>query len=323
MISPPTCSEAGLECRLGLGARRPVVDQSDDALRAVLDRPFGERPGLRRDDEAGAHEIGRLGRGDRGARAHAEGRLLGLGNKLRDGERARRDAGADDVDLVVDDHFLDQAMRRVGDAGVVADDQLDLAAGDGVAVLLHIDLECAGQFAADGGKARAGQWQTAADLERGVGGDGRARQQSTRRGRGDTLENRSALHVSSSPVFVLSCPRLSRASTLFRATGSQTWMAGTSPAMASEKIHAGSRCGISGRSPCALPVIGGRGRRAVPLSMTKVCSSEYHGALTSGAPAYAAHRDARSCRSDGASRRTARRSRYACLRDRRPARSAS
>ncbi len=50
---------------------------------------------------------------------------------------ARRDAHADDVDLVVDDHLLNDAPGIVGNAGIVADDELDLAAGDAVAVLLH------------------------------------------------------------------------------------------------------------------------------------------------------------------------------------------
>src|SRR5262245_60419645 len=46
-----------------------------------------------------------------------------------------------------------------------------------------------------------------------------------------------------------------------------------------------ARCGIFGRSPRALPVIGGRGSLARPVSITNVCSSEYHGPLTSGAGA--------------------------------------
>ena len=70
-----------------------------------------------------------------------EGRLLGFGDELRHRERRRRDAHADDVDLVVDDHLLNDAPGIVGNAGIVADDDLDLAAGDAVAVLLLIDLE--------------------------------------------------------------------------------------------------------------------------------------------------------------------------------------
>ena len=60
-----------------------------------------------------------------------------------------------------------------------------------------------------------------------------------------------------------------------------------------------ARCGIFGRSPLALPVIGGRGSLAAPGSMTKVCSSEYHGALDVGRRRRARSRGGRSCRSDG------------------------
>jgi len=43
-----------------------------------------------------------------------------------------------------------------------------------------------------------------------------------------------------------------------------------------------AKCGIFGRSPRALPLIGGRGSLAGPASMTKLCASEYHGPFTSG-----------------------------------------
>ena len=46
-----------------------------------------------------------------------------------------------------------------------------------------------------------------------------------------------------------------------------------------------AKCGIFGRSPCALPLIGGLGRRIVPGSITKEWSSEYHGPVMSGAGA--------------------------------------
>ena len=49
-------------------------------------------------------------------------------------ERRRRNAAEHDVDLLVDDHLLDDAPRYVRHAGVVAHDQLDLLAGDAVAV---------------------------------------------------------------------------------------------------------------------------------------------------------------------------------------------
>ena len=47
----------------------------------------------------------------------------------------------------------------------------------------------------------------------------------------------------------------------------------------------GTRTGIFGRSPFALPVIGGFGSRDAPFSITNACSSEYHAPATSGAGA--------------------------------------
>ena len=44
-------------------------------------------------------------------------------------ERRETEAG-EHVDLVVDDHLLRDPPRRVGDAGVVLEDDLDLAARD-------------------------------------------------------------------------------------------------------------------------------------------------------------------------------------------------
>jgi len=42
------------------------------------------------------------------------------------GQQIRRQAAADDVDLVVDDEFLDQPLSGLAGRGVVPDDQLDL-----------------------------------------------------------------------------------------------------------------------------------------------------------------------------------------------------
>src|SRR5258706_122281 len=46
---------------------------------------------------------------------------------------------------------------------------------------------------------------------------------------------------------------------------------------AGNSVHHPVRCGIFGRSPLALPVIGGFGSLVRPPSMTKSWSSEYHG----------------------------------------------
>ena len=46
-----------------------------------------------------------------------------------------------------------------------------------------------------------------------------------------------------------------------------------------------AKWGIFGRSPRAFPLIGARGSFDSPVSMMKLCASEYHGAVTSGAGA--------------------------------------
>src|SRR5262249_30657369 len=61
-----------------------------------------------------------------------------------------------------------------------------------------------------------------------------------------------------------------------------------SPARGEGKISEGrshARCGIFGRSPRALPLIGGRGSLVAPGSMTKSWLNEYHGPVTSAAGA--------------------------------------
>ena len=63
-------------------------------------------------------------------------------------------------------------MRGVGGAAVVADDQLDLAAGDRVAVLRHVKLQRRLQLPADGVEAGAGDRHADADFKNAVGGSG-------------------------------------------------------------------------------------------------------------------------------------------------------
>ena len=84
--------------------------------------------------------------------------------------RGRRDAEAGEhVDLVVDHQLLREAARGVGHGGVVLDDHLDLAAGDRVAVLRHVELDRRVDLPAGGGLL-AGHRQDQADLDRaGVG----------------------------------------------------------------------------------------------------------------------------------------------------------
>ena len=88
------------------------------AQSAIADRHLRQR-------EAGAHDVGR-GLGDaRRGRGHHHQRRLRLRGDRRRGQRRRRDAEAGQhVDLVVDDQFLREAARHVGQAGVVLEDQL-------------------------------------------------------------------------------------------------------------------------------------------------------------------------------------------------------
>jgi len=115
--------------------------------------------------KAGAHEIGRGGGADGGARDHHHGRDLGLGHQRAVGEHGRRDPAAEHLHLVVDDHLLDQAAGVVGHAGVVAQDQLDLLAGDHVAVLLEVEARAGGGLPAGSGEAGAGHGEAHADLD--------------------------------------------------------------------------------------------------------------------------------------------------------------
>ena len=88
-----------------------------------------------------------------------------LRGERRHGERGRRDAEAgDEIDLVVDDQFLRDALGVVGHRAVVLEDDLDLLAGDGVAVLLHVELDGVVDLLAGRGLA-AGHRQDQADLD--------------------------------------------------------------------------------------------------------------------------------------------------------------
>src|SRR5262249_34888974 len=85
---------------------------------------------------------------------------------------------ADHGDLVVDDQLLRQALGVVGHAGVVLDDQIDLLAADGRAVLVHVLLDAGLHLLADRGEP-AGERQHQADLGV-VLGNGATRRQCAR-----------------------------------------------------------------------------------------------------------------------------------------------
>jgi hypothetical protein len=194
---PAELGEALLECGLGFRARRPLVHQRDHPLAAVLGRPFAHDPGRLCEDEARAHEVRRGGGGDRGARDHDHGRDLGLGHERAIGERGRRNPAGDDVHLVVDDHFLNEAAGVIGDAGVVAQDQLDFLAGDLIAMLLDVEPRTGRRLPAGSGKTGAGHGKAHADLDHFLRG-GAARGERDQAGGGERNRKRSASHGYSS-----------------------------------------------------------------------------------------------------------------------------
>ncbi len=77
--------------------------------------------------------------------------------------------------MIVDDQLLRQALGVVGNGAVVLEDDLDLAAGDRVAVLLHIKSHGGVDLLAGRGLA-AGHRKNKADLHgllgRGAAGEG-------------------------------------------------------------------------------------------------------------------------------------------------------
>ena len=80
-------------------------------------------------------------------------------------ERRRRDAEAgEEVHLVVDDQVLRDALGIVGNGAVVLDDEFDLLAGDGVALLRHEQLG-AGRDLLAGRLLLTGHRQNEADFD--------------------------------------------------------------------------------------------------------------------------------------------------------------
>ena len=95
-----------------------------------------------RQGEASARDEGRLF-GDRGGRGgHYDHRHLRLRRNRRGSERERRQTKSSEKrNLVVQHELLRDPPRRVGDATVILDDQLDFLPGDRRAVLLYVELD--------------------------------------------------------------------------------------------------------------------------------------------------------------------------------------
>ena len=156
---------------LELDPRGEIGDREIDRLAAVLRRPCAERRAELLLGEGYPHEIGRAP-GQAGAGGvHQHGRDLGLGDERRDGDRVGGEAEAgEEIDLVA----LNQLLRvALGDfrlrAAIVAGQQHDLAPGDRVAVLAHIELGAILHPLALIGE-EAGEGADEADLDRGAAG---------------------------------------------------------------------------------------------------------------------------------------------------------
>src|SRR5262249_20464164 len=59
---------------------------------------------------------------------------------------------AENLHLVVDQKLLRDALGDIGNAAIILDDELDLLAGDGVALLLDVELGACRHLLADGGE---------------------------------------------------------------------------------------------------------------------------------------------------------------------------
>ena len=158
--------EGALEGRFGIVAGTVVGHHSVALLDAALGRPPSERVHDLRQGDRRADHVGRLGDNDRRGRVHHHHEFFRL---LRDGggsDRIRRQHPAgQDVHLVANDEFLRQPLGKVGRnaANVLADD-LDLLAGNGVAVLLHVGLDAVLDLDAGVGEL-SGERQHEADLD--------------------------------------------------------------------------------------------------------------------------------------------------------------
>src|SRR6202043_1375382 len=112
---------------------------------------------------------------------------------------------ADDVDLIVDDHLLDDAAGIVGNAAVVAHGQFDLAPGHRVAVLLHVELDRGLELTADRGEAGTCHRHAHADFQNRIGGDSGASNEAAGGGGGHAHEHCSTQH-DVPPLFQFSLP---------------------------------------------------------------------------------------------------------------------
>ena len=69
------------------------------------------------------------------------------------------------MDLVVDDHLLNQTPRIVGDARIIPQKELDLLSRNHIAVVLHIKPRAGRRLPPGGTEARPGHREAHADLD--------------------------------------------------------------------------------------------------------------------------------------------------------------
>jgi hypothetical protein len=117
---------------------------------------------------------------DRRRRHHHDLRDFRLRRDRRGGERAGREPEAGKkCHLVIHDKFLRQALRDVGIAGVILDDELDLPARHYVAIELHIEARSGDELLSRRGE-RPGHRRQQADLDGILGESRRCRREQRR-----------------------------------------------------------------------------------------------------------------------------------------------
>ena len=117
--------------------------------------------------EGRARHVRRLGRDDRRRRVHVDHEFLGLRRDVAGRERIGSECkSGEHVDVVAHHEFLREPLGDIRrDAAGVLADEFDLLAGDGVAVLLHVELDAVVHLGGEIGElARVGQDH--ADLDR-------------------------------------------------------------------------------------------------------------------------------------------------------------
>jgi hypothetical protein len=143
--------------------------------------------------KSGPHHVGRFRHRDRSSRAQDQGRNLRFGHQRSDRQRRRRDPDTDKPHFLVDDHFLHDAARIVGNAAVVTHDKFEFSPGHSVAVLHNVKLERRCKLPADGVEPRSRQWEADTHLEDVLGGCAAGAKANGGAGR-HSLEHRPAQH---------------------------------------------------------------------------------------------------------------------------------